>query len=610
MKSTFYAPSCALLLALGLALPAAATDYYVSATGNDALGGTTAGSAWRNASKANAFTFKPGDRLLFEGGKTFAGPLQLTGADGGVVSNPMVVSSYGTGRATINGGAGSGLIITGATGIRVNNLNFVGLGRKTGNKGGKGVNIGEALGVTVDQVETSGFQSAGIFFYNSTDVRLTNVYAHDNGGAGISSYQSNNSYVGYCRAISNPGDPTVTTNHSGSGIVLSGKKATIEYCEAADNGFDMQQVNDNGPVGIWCYDADQVTIQYCISHNNKSPKGDGGGFDLDGGVTNSVVQYNYAYENKNYGFVAWEYGSSIRWTGNTFRYNISINNSGPGLLLGASGGQGVNNCQVYHNLFYNTSHPAVNQYGGAITNFYFRNNIFVGPNSASLVTTVSGLNYQANDYWFTNGGFNVGGYNSLAAWANATGQEKVGGVLMGLNADPKLANPANYERLTDPTKLPTLTAFLLQAGSPVVDKGVNLKTAFGIDPGARDFYGHAVLVGSGFDMGPQEVRQPVATSSTPLAFWANDPAGALPELQSWPNPAQDELTVSYPSRRAQRLELRVFALTGQLVHQQEQLLVPGSNQFTLRTAGLSSGLYLLQSSDGERVQVQRIGVAH
>ncbi|HEX8659834.1 MAG TPA: T9SS type A sorting domain-containing protein, partial [Hymenobacter sp.] len=82
-----------------------------------------------------------------------------------------------------------------------------------------------------------------------------------------------------------------------------------------------------------------------------------------------------------------------------------------------------------------------------------------------------------------------------------------------------------------------------------------------------------------------------------------------PELQSWPNPAQDELTVSYPSRRAQRLELRVFALTGQLVHQQEQLLVPGPNQFTLRTAGLSSGVYLLQSSDGERVQVQRIGVA-
>jgi hypothetical protein len=267
-------------LALGLVLLAAAADYYVSGTGNDANAGTTPGSAWRNAGKANAFTFKPGDRLLFEGGKTFAGPVQLTATDGGVATNPVVVGSYGTGRATIDGGAGSGLTIMEATGIRVNNLNFVGLGRKTGNLGGKGILVGSASNVTIDQVEARGFQYAGVCFYYSNNVRIANVYAHDNGAAGITGYQSNNSYVGYCRTINNPGDPSTTNNHSGSGIVVSGKVATIEYCEAAYNGYDMQQVNYNGPVGIWCYDADQVTIQYCISHNNQSPKGDGGGATL------------------------------------------------------------------------------------------------------------------------------------------------------------------------------------------------------------------------------------------------------------------------------------------------------------------------------------------
>ena len=509
MKNSFF-PSywlgrtLLLLLSTAPLLSAHATDYYVSTAGNDTNTGTSASSAWRTIGKVNGFTFRPGDRLLFAGGQLFAGTMQLTATDGGSASNPVVVGSYGTGPATLDGGAGSGLTITGATGILVNNLKFVGKGRKTGNQGGKGVYLSGATNITLDQLETSGFQHAGVDFYNSTNVRLTHVYAHDNGFAGITAYGSANAYLGYCRAINNPGDPTITNNHSGNGIVLSVKKATIEYCEAADNGYDMQQTNDNGPVGIWCFDADQVTIQYCISHNNNSPKGDGGGFDLDGGVTNSVVQYNYAYENKNYGFLAWEYGSSIKWTNNVFRYNISVNNSGPGLFLGSSGGQGVSNCEVYNNLFYNTSYPAVTQYGGAV-NFNFRNNIFVGPGSASLVATVSGLTYQANDYWFSSGSFNVGGYNSLTAWANATGQEKRNGVLVGLSANPQLRDPANYEKLTDPTQLATLTAFLVPASSPVVDQGLDLKSAFSLDPGAHDFYGNALPAGNGVDMGAQEV---------------------------------------------------------------------------------------------------------
>lgn len=46
-------------------------------------------------------------------------------------------------------------------------------------------------------------------------------------------------------------------------------------------------------------------------------------------MTNSLIQYNYTYENKNYGYLGWEYGSSTRWTNNVLRYNISVNNTGP-----------------------------------------------------------------------------------------------------------------------------------------------------------------------------------------------------------------------------------------------------------------------------------------
>jgi len=493
------------LLAMGLSLPVRAADYYVSANGNDANNGTSSYGPWQSIAKANSFTFRPGDRLLFAAGQTFAGTVQLTATDGGVAGTPVEIGSFGPGRATIDGRAGTAISLKGTTGIKVNNLNLVGLGRKNGNNGGMGVEVANAVGITIDQVEASGFQYAGVSVTSSTTVRLTNAYAHDNGYAGISAYGITDGYIGYSRALSNPGDPAITNNHSGNGIVVSGRRVTIEYCEAAYNGYDMQQVNDNGPVGIWCYDSDQVTIQYCISHNNTSTKGDGGGFDLDGGVSNSVVQYNYAYENKNYGFMGWDYGSSLKWNYNVYRFNIGVNNAGPGFLLGQSGGQGLSNGEVYNNLFYNAGYPPVALYGGGSVGFNFRNNIFVGPNTSTLVPTSAGLRYQANDYWCTNGGFNVGGYASLAAWADATGQEKLNNSLVGLNADPQLRAPANYEKLTDPTKLPTLTAFLVPASSPVVDKGLNLQALFNQNPGPRDFYrSTAMPAGNAFDLGVQE----------------------------------------------------------------------------------------------------------
>ena len=46
---------------------------------------------------------------------------------------------------------------------------------------------------------------------------------------------------------------------------------------------------------VWAFDATKITLQYKESYANKSGSGkDGAGFDLDGGVTNSVMQNNYS----------------------------------------------------------------------------------------------------------------------------------------------------------------------------------------------------------------------------------------------------------------------------------------------------------------------------
>src|SRR5207244_3991528 len=152
--------------------------------------------------------------------------------------------------------------------------------------------------------EVSDFRVAGISTGGDVNSRVTRVDAHDNGGAGIETYGdhagmpiSRNLYIGNCRARNNPGDPKNRDSHSGSGIVVGGVDGVlIEYCEASNNGWDMPR-QGNGPVGIWGWNCNRLTIQHCISHHNRSPGLDGGGFDLDGGVTNSFLQYNLSYEN-------------------------------------------------------------------------------------------------------------------------------------------------------------------------------------------------------------------------------------------------------------------------------------------------------------------------
>jgi hypothetical protein len=56
-----------------------AADYYISSSGNDNNTGTGSAptAAWATVAKVNATSFKPGDRILFEGGKTFTGTIQL-----------------------------------------------------------------------------------------------------------------------------------------------------------------------------------------------------------------------------------------------------------------------------------------------------------------------------------------------------------------------------------------------------------------------------------------------------------------------------------------------------------------------------------------------------
>lgn len=487
---------CSLLICALTGTCVGAKDYYVSPAGDDSNPGTQA-QPWQSIAKVNGTNFKPGDHVLFEGGKTFAGTITLDETDSGTNAKKLTVTSYGNGRAIINGGNNSGLIANGCNYLVVKNLNFVGSGRKTGNTK-TGVLVRDSEDIEIDHINVSGFQKSGVSAGGVHNIRITNVYAHDNGAAGIGvgasqKRWSENVYIGHCVAENNPGDPTNLTNHSGNGIVVGQlKNAVIEYCEAMNNGWDMPR-RGNGPVGIWAWSADKIIIQFCIAHDNKSPGHDGGGFDLDGGVTNSILQYNLSYNNEGPGYFLCQYPTAPVFKNNIVRYNISQNdgtrnNRRSGIDI-YGGDVGMSDCQIYNNTIYNKYGAAIAFGGLDVPGIVIRNNIFVFAGELISGGSKRGR-FENNVYWpIDERDLIFDGHRSIDEWAKATGQEKIGDTVAGKYVDPKLIK-AGTAALTDPTKLATLKAYRPRADSPCIGAGLPIK-----DNGSRDFWGNQVPEG-------------------------------------------------------------------------------------------------------------------
>ncbi len=130
--STFRRRNWLALFAFSLAVahPAAATNCYVSFSGSDTNAGTSPASAWRSIARVNRATVLPGDGIFFDGGFIYSGSLLFDEPRGGTAANPVTVSSYGIGRATITPEANDPAIrIRNTAGIRVMNLILAGSGR-------------------------------------------------------------------------------------------------------------------------------------------------------------------------------------------------------------------------------------------------------------------------------------------------------------------------------------------------------------------------------------------------------------------------------------------------------------------------------------------------
>lgn len=507
-----------------------AADYYISASGNDANTGTHVSQAWRSIEKVRDFSinpgFKAGDRILFEGGRTF------TTAQGlyinlhqtrGLPENPILISSYGTGTAV----------------IKANGAHAIRLMAPEGTATGLGFEI-KRLKIEGNGVPMPGPSSAvGILVWNYSNNPLNYLLIEDvevSGFAGdgiaigreLGRGRFSNITIRRVIAQNNTGFNGIRP-HSGSGIVIGGATdALIEHCVAYKNGAK----NDNpaaGPVGIWLWDCINSTIQYCESFDNETTVADGGGFDLDGGCQNCTIQYCYSHNNAGAGFLLAQFSGANRYgafKNNTIRYNISQNDGRKGnysgiMFWGAGAADVVENNEVYNNTVFVGGNPvngtpsAVRFLGNNMRGQKIRNNIFITDNNFPIINapaldTARAL-FQNNVYWQQNGQpiriIWGNTYQSLDAWKSAAnGQETwLGQNEIGFETNPGLEFAGGGITLGNTALLHTLSAYTLTRDSEIIDKGLDLtKAPFNIDVGSRDFYGNALPRGNGFDIGAHE----------------------------------------------------------------------------------------------------------
>jgi hypothetical protein len=516
------------------------TSYYVSALGNDANDGRTPETPWKTLNRVNQVNLKPGESLLLRSGDVFQGTLDLS-YENGSVSAPIIVGSYGSSRAIIDAGAtGSGIIAKNPQYIIVRDLIVRGAGYKINPSNGVFFYTDSTVkmkNISFQNIDVSGFMGRGLYVqvpypeYKTNqggqrmaagernagfeNVAIEYVDAHDNGMAGIETdgywtANSNNQWhtlinhknvsVRYSTAYNNHGVSTYTHNHSGSGIMVAAvEDAIIEFCEAYNNGSENGKLM-GGPIGIWMTEVRNGVIQHSEAHHNHGGVGpDGGGFDIDGGSVNCIIQYCYSHENDGAGLAVYEWGSGNPMSNITIRHNISENdglkkNYG-GITLWSV--QPIDNINIYNNTVYVNSAEVVEstpmntitvmdeQY---FTNMRVFNNVFLasGANARILGGSIRTGNWLNNMYWTTDG-----------AVSN--------GFTYGLQSDPKLVGPGK-EGFTDPnTRLNVSTnvlGYTPLAGSPLINAGITL----GLNLATTDLKGSALPSGGSYDIGALEYQ--------------------------------------------------------------------------------------------------------
>ena len=424
------------------------TYYFNSVSGSNSNSGLSEEQAWRDFNIFFSKNLEPGDTIKLKSGQTFQGELIIN--DSGTQSNPITVTSYGTGPKPIISHVRyqKNAVIIRANWIIVENLKIVFL--PTGEKWlDAGINIEDG--------------------FSNNIIRNNEI---TNTGSGITIRGSNN---------------LVTNNNIHDLIMVVNDKGTNCGQPEASNCD-----NDWGATAIW---FKGTTRNNEVSYNTmKSCIADSYDYDSDGGAIEWWLPSGAVSENNRFhhNYVedcdgVFEVGGRGGTLKSAHVYHNVFVDTGKVCWMHLVGGQGfgvtVEEFTVNHNTFYekNTDPKYLSRnddyflgFGGEPgSNVKMKNNIFYvdNPEVETMVSynrDVSGMDASNNIYYIPNGRLNM----------NLKPGE--------LNVDPEFVSQNNGN-------------FHLKFSSLAVDAGADLGYTF-------DFEDNPIPVGEGYDIGAYEYR--------------------------------------------------------------------------------------------------------
>jgi hypothetical protein len=532
----------------------AGNSVFFAANGNDS-NPCTQDAPCLTLQKASSFAYQPGSTINFRGGDTFPGEFHLTRAQvpsGGDPNNPIIIQSDGTSRATIasnQDGVNSGvlgpknwaLLVDSTSGVTIQDINvtangfYVQYGIIIQNRAATGT----IRNIIVQRVDVGGFTIRGPVQPGEGGIQLEiaglsevinrgvcgaidNVQILDSkfhGNDGIASEVTEGVHTKHCGKLTNIVYRGNEVFHiggrsdvgGGNGLFMQGVSGgLIEHNLVHHNMYNVHGCG--GPVGIWAYQSDHITIQFNEVHhmhaNNWVPGScDFGAFDFDAGVFDSVMQYNYSHDNDGPAWLSFQGDGR-----HIIRYNVSVNDN---ITQNDGGAVAILNADADWVQFYNntvigaaacwgtgTTPPA----GSIIVNNicigtavgqdgnWFGGGTFGGGN-------ISNIDIRNNLYWLA-----VPGHRPIFTfnfWSLAQWQANMGKDQNSLVADPNLVNLTASRDITwDPTQhtgpQPQPSSYQLTHGSPAIGAGAVIP-----NNGGRDYYGNAVTstVNIGADAG-------------------------------------------------------------------------------------------------------------
>lgn len=467
--------------------PAAGTHYYLSCgSGNDSSAGTSTSTAWNTLAKASSVTFGPGDTLSLRDGTTCTGVLTPHGS--GTASAPITINSYGSGNLPkiVGNNARATIYLHNVQGYELDNLDVSDLSTSSSNPNPQtgiyientdygngnhyvvnGVNVHNIAGC---DCPNPGQPSGGVVFNadgantltSFSDIKVTNSTFSNVNGVGVlttSLWQKRAQYPGGPGTAFGPITGVVVQNNTmssmgGDGIdVSNGVNALVQNNTVA--GFGLHASTSHA--GIWTWNSDYSTIQYNNVSGGNSGQNGAFAFDVDGGNTGTLFQYNFSHDNT--GFMLLCATQTLVSANQTVRDNISQNDgdlSGGVIILACST---QTNPAIYDNDFYepNATTMVDNMSQNAVA---FTNDVFVGAAGGTAITDTFGT-YGNNNY------------DNITNVPSGDPHAVVGA--------PRFSSPGNASSRAN------ATGYHLQTGSPDCNAGAVIANNGGID-----FFGNAI----------------------------------------------------------------------------------------------------------------------